>query len=105
MVRYTASLIPLPLLPPGRGVISHSSGLLRRRQTEAELQLIKKSTRVGLLEAMASNSTMASLLCEFQALRGACRPLTRVCIPEGEGTSEGHTSLDFRTRQPTGGSD
>ena len=62
--------------------VSHSSGLRRRRrrrrQTEAELQLIKKSTRVGLLEAMASNSTMASLLCEFQALRGACRPFARV---------------------------
>lgn len=43
--------------------------------TEAELQLIKKSTRVGLLEAMASNSTMASLLCEFQALRGDYRTL------------------------------
>ena len=40
--------------------------------TDGELQRIKKATVVGLLEAMASNTTMASLLCDFQTLRGVC---------------------------------
>jgi hypothetical protein len=81
VVNTTASLIPLPLLPAAGGVSSHCCRLRLWRQTEAELQLVKKATRVALLEAMASNSTMASLLCEFQALRGAYRPLARVCVP------------------------